>query len=586
MVTLDLPTINSRFGDFQLAPNGLVAVIGTLIGITALTYLLSTIQGALTVRNKHHGSRPPKLPYTIPLLGHLPEFLKDTLKFLARATAEYGPSTPVRIQLLNRHMSLLKGADAVTSLFKSSRDLSSEHWLVQVLVNAFGVEVADAPFYLADDTGIANQPDPRSNMTNPEHRIFHLVFKSVHSGLSGVSLEEMERQLVRNLSSQIHQTDFQSDSWTEIPDLYGSLFRTVAFKAAVVSLCGPNVFEVIPTFDKDFWTFDSALPDLFKEMPRWLAPSSYAARDKMKDHLHKWQTFAHERYDVKQGQQDKREWEEYFGSRLMRTRHEFFQKMPLSKETIAADDLGLIWAATANTVPAIGWMLLEVLQRPELLQRVREEVAPYVSWDSSDQSQMVVDIPNLCSRPLLQSIYAEVLRLRSGTVINRVPTSNDFHIDGWHFKKDEQIIVSTYDTARDQYVWNQGSNDNPHSVEEFWPERFIVYPDNDNSGPVLRSIAQQQPKNTQNAKISEPTFTLDGTAGSWIPYGGGTRMCPGRHFAKKEMIVTMAMFLTAFDIELLVDEKSGIQPDLGYFMFGVMHPKGKIPARIRKRRFG
>jgi hypothetical protein len=86
MVTLDLPTINSRIGDYQLAPHGLLALIGTLISITALTYLISTVQGAITVRNKHHGSRPPKLPYTFPLLGHLPEFLKDTLKFLARAT--------------------------------------------------------------------------------------------------------------------------------------------------------------------------------------------------------------------------------------------------------------------------------------------------------------------------------------------------------------------------------------------------------------------------------------------------------------------------------------------------------------------
>jgi hypothetical protein len=241
-------------------------------------------------------------------------------------------------------MTLLKGAEAVTSLFKSSRDLSSEHWLVQVLVNAFGVEVADAPFYLADDTGIANHPDPRSNMKKPEHRIFHLVFKSVHSGLSGVSLEEMERQLVRNLSSQIHHTDIKSHSWAQISDLYGSLIRTVAFRASVVSLCGPHVFERIPTFDADFWTFDSALPNLFKEIPRWLAPASYAARDKMKKHLQEWQSFAHEHYDVCQGQQDQREWEESFGSRLMRTRHEFFQKMPLSKETIAADDLGLVWA--------------------------------------------------------------------------------------------------------------------------------------------------------------------------------------------------------------------------------------------------
>ncbi|OGE49008.1 hypothetical protein PENARI_c024G00819 [Penicillium arizonense] len=576
-----MSAVHGRFGDLLFTSNGLLTLIGTLISITALTYLASTIQGAVTVRNKRHGSRPPTLPYAIPLLGHLPEFLKDTRKFLVRATAQYGPSTPVRIQLLNRRMSLLKSADHITALFKSSRDLSSEHWLVQVLVNAFGVEVADAPFYLADDTGISNQPDSRSKMANPEHRIFHLVYKSVHSGLGGISLAEMERQLVRNLSTQIYETDFKSDTWTEISDLYGSFIRKISFRASIVSLCGSHVFKVIPTFGDDFWVFDSLMPNLFKEIPRWLVPAAYMARDKMKDNLQKWQAFAHDHYDVSQGQLDRREWEEFFGSRLMRTRHGFFQKMPLSKETVAADDLGLIWAATANTVPAIGWMLLEVLQRPDLLLRVREEVAPYISRDPSDPSQMVVDIPNLCSRPLLQSIYAEVLRFRSGTVINRVPTSSDFHIGGWHFKKGEQIIVSNYNTGRNESVWNQGTFEDPHPVDEFWPERFIVYPDDPNSGPVL----QQEAKKGQDATNSKPTFCLNGTAGSWIPYGGGTRMCPGRHFAKEEMIVTMAMFLTAFDIQLLTDNNSWIQPDLNYFMFGVMHPKGKIPARIRKREF-
>lgn len=86
MATMDISAIHSRLDDLPLTYNGLLALLGTFLCITALTYLISTIQGAVTVRNKRHGSRPPKLPYAIPLLGHLPEFLKDTLKFLARAT--------------------------------------------------------------------------------------------------------------------------------------------------------------------------------------------------------------------------------------------------------------------------------------------------------------------------------------------------------------------------------------------------------------------------------------------------------------------------------------------------------------------
>jgi hypothetical protein len=44
--------------------------------------------------------------------------------------AKYRPSTPVRIRLLNRRISILKGAYNVTALFKNSRKLSSERWIV------------------------------------------------------------------------------------------------------------------------------------------------------------------------------------------------------------------------------------------------------------------------------------------------------------------------------------------------------------------------------------------------------------------------------------------------------------------------
>lgn len=241
-------------------------------------------------------------------------------------------------------MNLISGPLNIVTLFKSSRELSSEHWLVQVLVNAFGVEAADAPFYLADDTGIGNQPEKVSADIRPEHRIFHLVYKSVHDGLSGARLAEMERQLVRNLSVSIADSGFASEAWTELPDLYGSFIRRICFRASMVSLCGAHIFNVIPTFEQDFWDFDSHLPSLFKEVPPWLAPSSYRARNKMKENLKQWQAFAHQHYDVNGGSGDKRDWEEFFGSRLMRTRHEFFQKMPLSLDTLAGDDLGLIWA--------------------------------------------------------------------------------------------------------------------------------------------------------------------------------------------------------------------------------------------------
>lgn len=305
---------------------------------------------------------PPVLPFALPLVGHLFQFLWNTEGLLAEAASvlkphslnklvltterrkRFGPDVPVQLRLLNRRMTILNGASNIVTLFKGSRWLSSERWLVQVLVNAFGVEKDDESFYLADNTGISSQPLAESNPIPHEHRIFHHVYQTVHDGLSGERLEEMQRQLIRNLSAQLACVDVDYDTWTEIPDLYGSFLRKICFTASTTSLCGPRVFEAAPSLEPDFWDFDLLLPNLFREMPQWLVPASYRARNKMTENLKRWHALAHKGYDISQSETETRNWEENFGSKLMRNRHAFFHKMPLSKHTIAADDLGLLWA--------------------------------------------------------------------------------------------------------------------------------------------------------------------------------------------------------------------------------------------------
>lgn len=228
-------------------------------------------------------------------------------------------------------------------------------------------------------------------------------------------------------------------------------------------------------------------------------------------------------------------------------------------------------------------MILEVVQRPALLERVRAEIAPHIDPSSLKRhGHPSIDIGGLCQEPLIQSIYAEVLRVHNGTVIARVPQTSDFSINGWAFTKGDPIMVSSYDTAREPSVWNQGTSEEPHPVDEFWPERFLVDPKNPASGPTRRSQAEPSAA-PQTIEGAAPYFSLEGTSGSWVPYGGGSRMCPGRHFAKKELIVAMAMFLTSFDIELMPRD-NWVRDDPRYFMFGVMHPKGPIQARVRRRR--
>lgn len=258
-------------------------------------------------------------------------------------SVQYGAYTPVRIHLLNRTMTVLSGAKNISTLFRNSRDLNNDHWQVQILVNAFGLPRVDGDFLLTDDTGINAQPHPHSTMAVADHRIFYLHHHTFATCLTGPSLEEMAKQLVRTLSQRFSNCAIGHESWIVIPDVYTNFIRKEVFYSAVTALCGAHIFELVPTLDEDFWAFDHSMPDLFQEVPRFLAPDAYRARDKMKQNIRKWHDFANQHYDVAQAEDDKREWEEFFGSRVMRIRQKVFQRTPLTTEGYAADDLGMIW---------------------------------------------------------------------------------------------------------------------------------------------------------------------------------------------------------------------------------------------------
>ena len=136
-------------------------------------------------------------------------------------------------------------------------------------------------------------------------------------------------------------------------------------------------------------------------------------------------------------------------------------------------------------------------------------------------------------------------------------------------------------------VWNTGSPENSHPLHTFWAERFLVYPDDPMSGPQRKDpIAEEKIHHEMGAagkEEKEPKFSMDGVAGGWIPNGGGQRMCPGRHFAKQEIIGTFAMLFTHYDIELLIPKDKIPECDMKFFPFGGLPPTKKMPFRIRRR---
>lgn len=253
------------------------------------------------------------------------------------------------------------------------------------------------------------------------------------------------------------------------------------------------------------------------------------------------------------------------------------------------------FSTSSNSVPAATWFLLETLQDPQLRNRV-SEILPLTALPSreGEQSRSVptFDTLKLCSDPLLQSLYAETLRLRVAVLVVREPSRDDFSFRGWHIKRNEILSVSTRNEAMNKEIWNTGGDGDPHPLDTMWADRFIVDPQNPSSGPLRVPNEKRKRFNVvstqagnEKTEATKPYFSMDGLSASWIPYGGGSSLCPGRHFAKQEIITTAAILLTAYEMELVgQDGRKRPQVDMSCFGFGTMPPDRAIPFRIRRRR--
>ena len=234
--------------------------------------------------------------------------------------------------------------------------------------------------------------------------------------------------------------------------------------------------------------------------------------------------------------------------------------------------------ANGNSIPVAFWLVLEVFRDPSLLAKVRKEAEGCLVASQSVYPSF--DLPSLCSRPLLQSIYTETLRLYVSTSMIRSPENADIKLGTWIIPKGALIMIPSFFVHHNQALWSAGS-DASRSVEKFWPERFLRYPGS--SCPITtRTI-----KSSDLRKVSSsdaPSFSSEDLSGYLMPYGGGHGMCPGRHFAKQEIIGTLAIMATLFDIEVSENGAGSVQPDMDGFGMGALKPKEKVVARIRRRK--
>ncbi|KAI1484554.1 Pfs, NACHT and ankyrin domain protein [Biscogniauxia mediterranea] len=523
------------------------------------------------------GQRPPRYPYLIPYVGNLVSFVWDNAGFMTRATSYAGKLTSARVLFLGWEVYVFQDRETVKEIW-NQKTLSSPFAIFQYVFKFFfGMSEANLSVYRTDDSGPFRKPYANSKVA-ADDRVEYMTIASFHRALNGPGLAPTTRRFMRALVTRTAELQL-SEEWTEIPDLLDFFHHHVG-ASLVESIFGPTLLRLNPDFIDDMWEFDDNIPWLARAVPSWIMPKPYQVREKIVSQFKRWYVYARQHFHESCISEDG-DGDPFWGSYLTRYRQKsILQVKNHDDDMLARTDMGLVWGAIGNTIPSAMMAMVEIIKDPDLLRRVRSNI----QTNFGSAPLVDVDHKSLSRDPLLSSIYAETLRLYVKTYFMVSSPHTDVPLGKWVLPKGKIGLLNAGLSHMDTTFWN--TKNGQHPVDSFWADRFLIYPSDPSSGPVNPSIREAQHHKDQKARTNEhertdPVFSMDGTEGSWFPYGGGYSICPGRFLAKSAILFTCAHLATEFDIELMIDS---IETTSWRFGLGVARPEHSIPFRIRKRK--
>ncbi|KAK8059252.1 hypothetical protein PG996_009182 [Apiospora saccharicola] len=536
----------------------------SLLALTLVTYVSSAVRfrHAFSVDDSNKPSRQmPVVPYWFPGLYHGLSLLLDPTGFLYDLINQYGWERPLRVKAGPIDCTLTANPSHIQEIFKS-RFLSAKSITRISAKNLLDIPAGVMPFYDADDSGFASEPR-KGSQTAQHNRILYHQTHSAQKFLAAPYLGPLAERYLHFFQAHVENLvpvgeGEDEDGWVEFPDLYAFLQTTVA-GANVEAMMGSKLLELNPGLMAHFWRAKSHAPTYFRGWPRWLVPAAFRERERVVDAIEKWHAYAFEHGHVETTGARDPDWEPVFGSRYAKARLQYMLQMkPLTARVRAQEDWGLMFGANGNTAPSAFWYVLEALRDPSLASRLSAEVARCVSADDGK-----INIDEVAAQPLMESAFMEVLRLRVSILVSRMVDFGDVNFAGYTIRRGEMVFMPTDGVHFSEEAWVQAGRPGK-PLREFDAERFLV------------SSSEEEP--------SRMKCSAEGLAGLWIPFGGGERMCPGRHLAKLEILLTYAALFSKYDLELEVGVDGGsVQCDMKFAPFGALPPNRKVPFRIRRK---
>ncbi|KAK7978557.1 cytochrome P450 [Apiospora saccharicola] len=494
--------------------------------ITLLILLIPLVIFLPSICRRRTPNQPPRLGETIPFISNVWQFMTDKDRFIARVSMALRTSAVVQCQLGPLKSHFVAGSEHVPMLFKSTM-FTSEPWVIHILKHTAGYLPVDVAKFVRDDSGSSRQPRVNGSAkdTIPEsERIWYALHQTYNAALSGPQSVKTICAAYQTFFEQQLSTTLASKGRSELL-LFDFLKKSMS-RAAFCATFGPSIIEMNPGFMEAFWKYEGLAEPLTFGLPSWLNRGGIEARNTVRDMCTKWykcagSEFAWER--LEEAGQDTI-WEPVFGSPVSRGLARWGRSFGFSTEGMGPVYALFLLALNTNTVPICTWIMMELIKDPDLLQAVKREVAVSTVLSAGASSPPALDEQKITSIPLLQSIYAETLRLHVGILITRtslVPVT----VAGYSFPRGTVFHAPTQVAHLDESTWGAPG----HPASEFW---------------AYRHIQERVTENEKGEVEKHLEFSLAGPSGAFFPYGGGTAMCAGRNFAKAEVLLTVAMLVS------------------------------------------
>jgi hypothetical protein len=277
------------------------------------------------------------------------------------------------------------------------------------------------------------------------------------------------------------------------------------------AIYGPeNLFSMHPDLIKDFWVFEQGMMGLLADiLPSIFARKVYLARKRILEGLVEY--VQKERYKK--------------ASTIIQQRVSINLKHGITPEFAGHGELIMLFAIVGNAIPTTFWLLANLFSRPELLEEVRGEIERAVvvmkGEDGVERRTIHVDMLKSVA-PVLTSCFRETLRMVANLTSVRWILEDTMIADKYLLKKDSIVQVASGVIHMDEKIWGEDAG-------EFNARRFM------SASEMEKTATVPLPKNVPSA--------------AFRAFGGGSVICPGRHFAQSEIVGFAAAVVMGFDFE-------------------------------------